>query len=102
MTDQLQAGEESAAPDTGFAVTFTRSSRTITCRADSFILDAAHAAGLKLPFSCRRGICGTCKSKLISGRYDMQHGGGIRQREIDGGFFLPCCSKPLSDLVIEK
>jgi hypothetical protein len=32
----------------------------------------------------------------------MKHLGGIRPAEIDAGLFLPCCSKPLSDLVIEK
>jgi ferredoxin len=57
---------------------------------------------LKLPFNCRQGLCGTCKSKLLSGQYDMQHQGGIRPKEIANGMFLPCCSKPLSDLVIEK
>jgi hypothetical protein len=32
----------------------------------------------------------------------MKHSGGIRQREIDAGFFLLCCSRPLSDLVIDR
>ncbi|WP_342452290.1 2Fe-2S iron-sulfur cluster-binding protein [Ciceribacter sichuanensis] len=50
----------------------------------------------------RRHLCGTCKSKLLSGSVDMKHNGGIRQREIDAGLFLPCCSKPLSDLVIDR
>jgi ferredoxin len=66
------------------------------------VLDAGIAAGLRLPSSCRKGLCGTCKTKLISGKVDMKHGGGIRQREIDQGLFLPCCSKPLSDLVMER
>jgi glycine betaine monooxygenase B len=85
-----------------FSLTFTVSGRTVACAPDRFVLDAALAAGLKLPFTCRRGICGTCKSRLLSGTYDMKHLGGIRPREIESGLFLPCCSKPLSDLVIEK
>ncbi len=85
-----------------FNVTYTVSGRTIMCGAGTFVLDAALAAGLKLPFNCRQGLCGTCKSKLLSGQYDMHHQGGIRPREIANGMFLPCCSKPLSDLVIEK
>ena len=36
------------------------------------------------------------------GSVDMNHNGGIRQREIDLGLFLPCCSKPLTDLVIDR
>ena len=60
------------------------------------------AAGMRLPSSCTRGLCGTCKSRLVSGEVSMQHQGGIRQREIDQGMVLICCSKPLSDLVIER
>jgi ferredoxin len=57
---------------------------------------------MRLPASCTRGVCGTCKTRLLEGKVDMQHEGGIRQREVDQGFFLPCCSKPLSDLVVDR
>ena len=85
-----------------FMVQFSRSGQTIPCGAGEFVMDAAARAGLKLPSSCRQGICGTCKSKLVAGQVDMRHGGGIRARDIENGFFLPCCSTPLSDLVVEK
>ncbi|MEO6118447.1 MAG: 2Fe-2S iron-sulfur cluster-binding protein, partial [Methylotenera sp.] len=85
-----------------FTIELTKSGTTIQCAPDQFVLDAARAAGLRLASSCSKGLCGTCKSKLISGKVDMKHGGGIRQREIDQGMFLPCCSKPLENLVIEK
>ncbi len=87
---------------TNYTITFTVSDRTVTCEDTQFVLAAALAAGLKLPFVCRQGICGTCKSRLVSGQYDMKHKGGIRPQEIEAGLFLPCCSKPLTDLVIEK
>jgi ferredoxin len=85
-----------------YSIRCTLSDRTISCSADTFVLDAALAAGIIIPFSCRQGLCGTCKSQLAGGEYDMKHGGGIRPREIAAGKFLPCCSKPLSDLVIER
>ncbi len=85
-----------------FNVEFTKSGTHISCAPNQFVLDAGLAAGMRLPSSCRKGLCGTCKSKLISGKVDMKHGGGIRQREIDQGMFLPCCSKPLTDLVVDK
>ncbi len=87
---------------TCFSVELTKSVAIIDCAADQFVLKAAHNAGFRLPSACSKGICGTCKSKLISGKVEMKHGGGIRQREIDQGLFLPCCSKPLTDLVIER
>ena len=65
-------------------------------------MSAARAQGVVLPSSCANGLCGTCKSKLVSGKVDMQHNGGIRQREIDAGQILPCCAKPLGDVVIDR
>jgi ferredoxin len=74
----------------------------IECRADTNILDAAIASGIRLPSSCTQGLCGTCKSKKLSGEVEMNHQGGIRQREIDQGMVLLCCGKPLSDVTIDR
>jgi len=90
------------APARAFKVTFRKSGRVIDCPADMNVLEAARRAGLRLPSSCTKGLCGTCKSKLVEGAVDMRHGGGIRQREIDAGMVLICCSKPTNDLVIER
>ena len=90
-------------PEVGsFKVMFQKSSREIVCGAQQHVLEAARATGVRLASSCAQGMCGTCKVKLISGRVTMQHKGGIRQREIDQGMVLLCCSKPLTDLVIDK
>lgn len=85
-----------------FQVSFAKQARQIDVSGDQTVLSCAKKAGIKLPSSCSNGVCGTCKSKLVSGTVDMNHNGGIRQREIDAGLFLPCCSKPLSDLVIDR
>lgn len=84
-----------------YSVEFLRSGRTITCTEDENVLDAAWAAGLNPPASCGQGMCGTCKTTLVSGTVDMQHMGGIRPREIARNKVLICCSKPLSDLTID-
>ncbi|CAJ0772905.1 hybrid-cluster NAD(P)-dependent oxidoreductase [Ralstonia chuxiongensis] len=85
-----------------FSVSFAKTGREIACGAAQHVLDAARQAGVRLPASCTQGMCGTCKVRLVSGQVDMKHNGGIRQREIDQGMVLLCCSKPLSDLVIDK
>lgn len=90
------------APAKTFKVEFTQSRRSIDCPEDRFVLETAKAAGMRLPSSCAKGMCGTCKSRLISGTVEMSPAGGIRQREIDQGLILICCSKPTSDLVIER
>lgn len=87
---------------TTFKVQFAKQNRIIEVGAEQTVLSAAKRAGIRIPSSCANGICGTCKSRLVSGKVDMKHAGGIRQREIDAGMFLPCCSRPRSDLVIER
>ena len=83
-----------------FRVEFREHGVTLDCSPDTTLLDAAAAAGLTLPSSCAQGLCGTCKSTLISGEVDMQHNGGIRPREIAAGKVLLCCSRPKTDLVV--
>ncbi|MCQ8780759.1 hybrid-cluster NAD(P)-dependent oxidoreductase [Mangrovibrevibacter kandeliae] len=85
-----------------YRVEFAKTKRVVEVPADLTVLEAARRAGMRLPSSCTKGVCGTCKSKLVSGTVDMKHGGGIRQREIDNGMTLLCCSKPTSDLVIDR
>jgi ferredoxin-NADP reductase len=84
----------------GFRVEFREHGVTLPCPPETTLLDAAAAAGLTLPSSCAQGLCGTCKSTLISGAVDMRHNGGIRPREIAAGKILLCCSRPTSDLVV--
>jgi ferredoxin-NADP reductase len=84
----------------GFRVEFRDHGVTFECPPDTTLLDAAAAAGLTLPSSCAQGLCGTCKSTLISGEVDMRHNGGIRPREIAAGKVLLCCSRPKTDLVV--
>lgn len=98
----IAAADPPKAAGAAYKIEFTRQARVIECGPDQFILDAAKAAGMRLPFSCSKGLCGTCKTKKVSGEVAMTHGGGIRQREIDQGMILICCSKPLSDVTLEK
>ena len=99
-TDGSQPPSAGAQPVV-FSVEFVRSGRTFLCGADENVLDAAYAAGLAPPSSCGQGMCGTCKTTMLSGSVDMQHQGGIRPREIAQDKLLICCSKPLSDLRID-
>jgi glycine betaine catabolism B len=92
------AGHDALAVHT---VEFVRSGRTIACAADQCVLDAALAAGLQPPASCTQGMCGTCKTTVLSGQVDMHHNGGIRPKEIAQGKILICCSTPLSDLQLD-
>ncbi|MFJ3483104.1 2Fe-2S iron-sulfur cluster-binding protein [Pseudomonas sp. NPDC090202] len=84
-----------------FSVTLARSGKTFSMPASQTVLAAAKKAGAIVPSSCSQGVCGTCKTTLLEGTVEMKHNGGIRPREIDKGLRLLCCSKPVSDLVLD-
>ncbi len=46
-------------------------------------------------------MCGTCKTRVLEGGMAMKHNGGIREREVQKGFRLLCCSRAQSDLVLD-
>ena len=61
---------------------------------DSSILDAAHENGLDLPYSCKGGVCSTCRCKLLKGEVDMALNYALEPWELDRGFILTCQSTP--------
>ncbi len=64
------------------------------------VLDQAYKQGVALPWSCRAGICGTCKQTLQSGVVDHPEAPAITAQERAQGKILTCCAVPLTDVVI--
>jgi len=60
------------------------------------ILDAAERAGLDLPFSCRAGVCSTCRARLVSGSAEMAHNVALEDWEVEAGYILCCQARPTS------
>lgn len=63
---------------------------------DVSVLDAAERAGFELPFSCRSGICATCRTRVIEGGAVMAHNIALEPWEVDAGFVLCCQARPTS------
>ena len=84
-----------------YTVKLSRSAKMFTMSPSETVLAAAKKAGVAIASSCTQGVCGTCKTKVLEGTVDMHHNGGIRDREVQKGFHLLCCSRPTSDLVLE-
>lgn len=61
---------------------------------DTSVLEAAEHAGLELPFSCRSGICATCRTKIVAGEAVMSHNIALESWEIEAGFLLCCQARP--------
>ncbi len=76
--------------------------RTINfpCERGETVLNAAQRAGYELPYSCRKGVCGTCKCKLVSGEMRAYSGDTLTESEKSAGQILLCQARPRSDLLI--
>ena len=64
------------------------------------LLDAALDEGLDLPFSCKGGVCSTCRAKLLEGKVDMAVNYALEPDELEAGFVLSCQSRPLTEKVV--
>ncbi|MEO7854275.1 MAG: CDP-6-deoxy-delta-3,4-glucoseen reductase [Rubrivivax sp.] len=86
-----------------FTVTLQPAHRSFTVMRDEPILSAAIRQGIGMPYGCRDGACGSCKSKLLEGR--VIHGAhqlkALSVAEEDAGFILPCCAAAQTDCVVE-
>jgi hypothetical protein len=66
------------------------------------LLEQAEAAGLILPYSCRGGMCGSCRVKLESGDVEQLSQDGLSDIDQQQGYILACACIPKSDIVINK
>lgn len=64
------------------------------------VLDAALASGHDLPYSCKGGVCSTCKALVVEGNVHMDIHYGLEADEIDAGYVLTCQSHPRSERLI--
>jgi len=66
----------------------------------STLLDAAMRAGADLPFSCKGGVCSTCKAKVLEGEVEMDVCYGLEPDEVAAGYVLTCQTHPKSKRVV--
>jgi CDP-4-dehydro-6-deoxyglucose reductase len=87
-----------------FQVTIAPSQHQFSVTADQTVLDAALAAGILLPYSCRSGACSTCKAKIVSGTIQPVPSAEVilTPEEREAGYTLLCQARATSDLVVES
>ncbi len=68
-------------------------------RTKESILEGGLRAGIELPYSCKSGVCSTCRAKLIAGQVDMDANYALEDYEVARGFVLTCQSYPVTDAV---
>jgi CDP-4-dehydro-6-deoxyglucose reductase, E3 len=86
-----------------FTVTVQPSGRSFQVSRDEPILTAAIRQGVGLPYGCKDGACGSCKSRLLEGRviHGAHQAGALSVAEAEAGWTLTCCAAAQTDVVIE-
>ena len=86
-----------------FTITLQPARRSFVVDRDEPILTAAIRQGIGLPYGCRDGACGSCKSHLLQGRviHGMHQLKALSAAEEAAGFVLTCCATPQTDCVVE-
>lgn len=64
------------------------------------VIDAGERAGLEMPYSCRGGMCCTCRAKLVSGEVDMELNYSLEPWEMEAGYVLTCQARPLTKEIV--
>jgi ring-1,2-phenylacetyl-CoA epoxidase subunit PaaE len=71
-----------------------------TVPAGGHVVDAALAAGIRVPYSCKGGMCCTCRARLVEGQVEMTLNYSLEPWEIERGFILTCQAVPKSDRLV--
>ena len=64
------------------------------------VVDAALAAGIRVPYSCKGGMCCTCRARLVEGQVEMTLNYSLEPWEIERGFILTCQAVPKSERLV--
>jgi ring-1,2-phenylacetyl-CoA epoxidase subunit PaaE len=81
------------------SVTLDGATRSFEMSPDQTVLEAALAHDIDVPFSCRAGVCSTCRCKVTEGEVAMDTNHALEDYEVAQGFALSCQSRPLSDAI---
>jgi ring-1,2-phenylacetyl-CoA epoxidase subunit PaaE len=64
------------------------------------VLDAAQKAGMDIPFSCKGGMCCTCRAKVLEGKAEMLVNYALEPGEVQDGYVLTCQAVPKSSKLV--
>ncbi len=72
----------------------------VMTEADETVVDAGHRHGIELPYSCKGGMCCTCRCKVVEGGVDMAVNYSLEPWELEAGYVLACQARPTAAKVV--
>jgi ferredoxin-NADP reductase/DMSO/TMAO reductase YedYZ heme-binding membrane subunit len=90
-------------PDDGVVanVRFRRTNKVAELPTDVTVLEAAERVGVDIPFECRSGICGQCRTTLLSGRVTMDVQDALTAADRTNGLILACQARARRDIEVD-
>ena len=83
------------------SIRFATSKKTVEVPADRTVLEAAEEAGVDIPFDCRSGICGQCKTRLLVGRVAMETQDALTKADRSNGLILACQARAAAGVTVD-
>lgn len=80
--------------------TIIYNNREIECNQKEYVIEALIRSGLPVKYSCKKGVCKTCKLELVTG--DVPRAATRAYEHLDENYFLPCLSKIENTIVIKS
>jgi ring-1,2-phenylacetyl-CoA epoxidase subunit PaaE len=97
---QLPPEPEDAPGAVALAFTLEGRQSTVRMRPETSILDAALTVRRELPYSCKGGMCASCKARVIEGTVEMDKNYALVEEDLAAGYVLTCQAHPTSDHVV--
>ncbi|MEO7272406.1 MAG: ferric reductase-like transmembrane domain-containing protein [Vicinamibacterales bacterium] len=82
-------------------IVFRRAGKTTDLALDQTVLEAAEAAAIEIPFECRSGICGQCKTLLVAGRVTMEVQDALTVADRAKGLILACQARAARNVEVD-
>jgi ferredoxin-NADP reductase len=81
-------------------VVFIHSKKVCQVSSGSTLLELAETNGVQIPYGCRQGLCGTCATRVLSGRVQMDAEAGLTAEQKNAGYVLACVSRAEGTVVV--
>jgi ferredoxin len=102
--EEMTAASDVAIPAAGPAsatLSFARSGKSAPFPPDKSVLEVAESIGVPIDYSCRVGICGLCKTKLLAGNVTMEVQDALTPEDKAAGLILACQARSLDDVTVD-